>query len=771
MPEIIQKREISKELHQAYLDYAMSVIVARALPDARDGLKPVQRRILYVMRELGLYSNAKFTKAANIVGNALARYHPHGDLATYEALVRMAQDFSLRYPLVWGQGNFGSIDGDPAAAYRYTESKLMPLAEEMLADIEKDTVDLNSNYDNTRQEPNVLPAKAPNLLLNGSVGIAVGMATNIPPHNLNELTEAAITVLANPKIKNEELLDIIKGPDFPTGGIIFGKKPLSNCYNDGRGSVVVRGRLALEEKKRGGQQIVVTEIPWQVNKAELVRQIAALSLEKTLPEIKDVRDESNKNGLRVVIELRQGDPNRVIEKLYHLTDLQKNYHFNLVALEAGLQPKLFNLKDLLLSWLGHRRQVIYRRTKFELNRVRERIHLLEGFEAALAKIDLVIAIIRKAKNKEEAREGLKQKLVLSEKQAEAILELPLRSLTALERFRLRAELNEKQKIEQQLQAILKDPKKIEAIIIQELTQIKEKFGDKRRTEIVAGEIEEKAEVIEDHATLLFIGPKGKVATLEPTIALDKIIKDKDSFGPIFTTRTTAKLWVATKGGKIYQVPISCFYRQSKYLESELILEKNDTILKAFIPQPTATYLLVLTKNGLGKKMFLSEALSQKRSGTQIIKLKNDQVADLVAYVKNNFIAVSRQGLALAFKDNLPLQGKAAQGVRLMKLNQDAAFSLCPFERNFLVFAFAAGFWKKISIKELNLQQRGGKGIKVFEVKDKLGPVVLADAFRGEETILVNNDKVIKVTPQQLPLQKRIHQPQKFTPAVSQVLIL
>ena len=1230
MSETIQKKEISEELRQSYLDYAMSVIVSRALPDARDGLKPVQRRLLFAMKELGLWSNAKFTKCANIVGNTLAKYHPHGDTACYDALARMAQDFSLRYPLIWGQGNFGSIDGDPPAAYRYcltgdalvatgeglqridaisekedinikvlskdgqvnsalkwfdsgehpilkitthkgysvkgthnhpiltlqqnlsgkpifawkileqilendfvvidrsentlwsqkevgvkkyypeikskktkirilpktlnkdlafllgalisegfisdrkiefcntdgvwieefekkwkkvfpdsklhkflrkpnsfgkkeyarlechciytleflrnigllsvksafktipatilqspknvvteflkayfegdggtasgekrfdlfccssgskilqqiqtmllrfgidsshrfdksrnlyglfvrgqsnlikfqqeigfiserkikklknylsrnnkefsktdyipflssyirnivkyrdndfagkhnfdrynlleknasriamlvenkislnpvfffssfllnhylfekvskietlpaqkvyslrvdsechsfvangfinhnTEAKLTKIAEEVLIDIDKETVDFIPNYDNTKKEPVVLPSNVPTLLLNGSFGIAVGMTTNIPPHNLGEIVDAASKILDNPKITTAELLKTIKGPDFPTGGIVYGGKSLLKCYEEGRGGVVVRGKTSIEEGKRGGENIIITEMPWQTNKSELVKQIAMLSIEKIIPEIKDVRDESNRVGVRVVIETKDGNNGNILEKLYKLTDLQKNYHYNLFALENGIQPKQFSLKDLLADWIKHRKEVVYRRTKFELERANERAHILEGLEKALANIDEVINLIKKSKNKEEAKTNLIKRFKISDRQADAILELPLRTLTTLERDRILKELEEKKKLSKHLQEILSSSKKIEEVIRKELYEIKEKFGDKRRTEIISAEIEEKSDAIEEKDVVLFINQKGLAKIFDIDTSVEKIIKDKENSGSIFFTNTADKLWVVSKNGKIFQVPINNFYFDTKYLESQILLDKDDSIIKTFIPKSTDKYLFIVTKLGFGKKLEIELAQSQKRTGTQIAKLlkskaferrkinevnfssKDDEICDVISYSKNNFLIFTENGSVLAFKDNIPLQGRAAKGVRVIKLKNDNVFSLGVFEGDSILMAFSKGFWKNILAEELKLQNRGGVGVRVFDSnKEKLGTLIFANSILKDKTIFAVGNKVSKIIPSNLKIQKRIHQPQKLTESIQKVIII
>ena len=776
MKEKIKISEITGELRSSYLDYALSVIISRALPDVRDGLKPVQRRILYVMKELGLWPNEKFTKCANIVGNTIARYHPHGDQAVYEALVRLAQDFSMRYPLVIGQGNFGSIDGDPPAAYRYTEAKLSPFAVEMLADVEKDTVDFRPNYDNTRKEPVVLPSKIPQLVLNGSLGIAVGMATNIPPHNLTEVCDAVKKLIENPEMTIKELLEIIKGPDFPTGGVVYGKKSLLEAYKTGKGGITIRGKVKIEETKRGAKRIVITEVPWQINKSELVQQIAGLSLNKVIPEIKEVRDESNKEGIRVVIEISERDNNvikEIIEKLYRLTDLQKNYYFNFIALEEGIQPKLFNLKELLLSWINHRREVIKRRTQYDLEKTKERIEILEGLKKALQDIDAVIRIIRKSTDRESAKKNLMNRLKINGRQADAILEMPLRTLTSLETKRIIDELNEKLKLKRELETILKYPKKIDEIIIKETEEISKKYGDKRKTEIkeeeiILTKIEEK---VKEEDVLLFINQKKFVRTYKLDTPLEKILKDKENFGKIILTKTTEKLLAYSKKGKIYSLNVSEFYNSPKYLETNLIIEKGDELIDVIRPTGSKN-LIIFTKNGLGKKIKIEDAISVKRTGVQVIKLKNeDEVIKVLLDGNYNILLTSVNGFGLGIKNDLPIQTRAGSGVKVMKLKNDNLFSVSPLNKNYLLLVFENGYFKKISIKEINIQKRGGKGIKIFEPKEKFGKLIFADCVNDDDTLVSINEKLEFIKVKNIPLIKRTNQPTKLTEKITKVEIL
>jgi DNA gyrase subunit A len=776
MKEIIKNSEITQELKISYLDYALSVIISRALPDARDGLKPVQRRILYVMKQLNLMPNEKFTKCANIVGNTIARYHPHGDQAVYETLVRLAQDFSLRYPLILGQGNFGSLDGDPPAAYRYTEAKLSPFAVELLSDIEKNTVDFRPNYDNTKTEPTVLPAKIPNLIVNGSVGIAVGMATNIPPHNLVEVAQAIKKIIDAPEISIKELLQIIKGPDFPTGGVIYGKKSLLEAYKTGRGSVVVRGKIKIEETKRGNKYLVINEIPWQVNKSELVKQIANLGLNKILPQIKEVRDESNREGIRIIIEITDKEEkaiNNLINKIYRLTDLQKNYYFNLIALENGLQPKIFSLKDLILNWLNHRREVIRRRTKYDLERTKERIEILEGFKKAIQNIDLVIRIIKKSSDKQTAKKNLMTKLKINDRQAEAILEMPLRSLTSLETKRIIDELKEKLKLKAELETILKYPKKIDELIIKDMDELIKKYGDQRRTMIIEEdlvEIKEDKEIIKEDV-LLLINSKKFVKCFNLDYSLEKIIKNKDDFGKVILTNTQNKLLAYSHKGKVYNIPVIEFYENNKYLESTLSLEKDEHLLDVLNLEPQKNVLCV-TQMGLGKKIKFEEIITNRKAGVQIIKLKNNDHLKKILFVeKEPIIIFTKNGYALGIKDDISFQGRNSGGVRLIKINkEDEVFNVALANKNYIVILFSQGYAKKISIKEINYQKRGGRGIKIYELKEKFGLPIFVDTVNNDDKILIVNDKLEFINVKDIKEIKRSNQPIKITSNINSALI-
>jgi len=760
MKEKILVQEISQELRQSYLDYAMSVIVSRALPDARDGLKPVQRRILYVMKELGLWPREKFTKCANIVGNTIARYHPHGDQAVYESLVRMAQDFSMRLPLIIGQGNFGSLDGDPPAAYRYTEAKLSEVAVDLLYEIDKETVDFRPNYDNTKKEPVVLPAKIPNLIVNGSLGIAVGMATSIPPHNVVEVMSAVKFLVKNPQASLSEILKIIKGPDFPTGGTIFIGKKLEEIYEQGRGGLTLVGNVKIEEGRK--EKLVITSIPWQVNKSDLIKEIANLALSKTLSEIKDIRDESSREGVRIVIETR---PNTSLEnlkeRLYNLTSLSKTFYLNLIALDKGTQPKIFSLKELLLSWIEHRREIIKRRTKFDLEKNKERAHLLEGFDIALENLDKVINTIKKSKDKREATSNLMKKFKLSEKQADAILEMPLRTLTQLERHKILEELKQRRALIKELEIILKNPKKIDEIIISEADEIIKKYPLERLTKVVEQEksFSRKESKIVDEKVWLVIDNKNFVNLINfEKFDLEKIIKNKDLPKIIHPTSTKEKILAISKFGKAYCLDLHNFYNNSKYLESQINLDKQDEILKILM-LIKKKYLLIIFKNGFGKKIKLEEVLTNRRSGIQIAK---NEIVDAFLIDQGEEIGVlNSTGNILLFKENLPLQGKSAKGVKIMKVKDSEIISAFVRNSDLLLIIFSQGFYKNIDLKEIKVQNRGGVGVKLYE--PKYGNILLSSSIKEEKEIILSDHTLKRIEIDKLPIFKRTQSPKKIEP--------
>src|SRR3989339_890865 len=592
----IEPINLVDEMQTSYLDYAMSVIVSRALPDVRDGLKPVHRRILYAMWGIGLRHNSKFKKSAHVVGEVMAKFHPHGDSAIYDSLVRMAQDFNMREMLVNGQGNFGSMDGDNAAAMRYTEAKLRAIAEELILDIDKNTVDFVPTYDGSYKEPRVLPAKLPNLLLNGSMGIAVGMATNIPPHNLSELCDGITALIENSKVSIEELTEYIKGPDFPTGGIIYNKKDIAAAYATGRGGILMRAKTDIQETDKGDKTvIIITEVPYQVNKARLIEKIATLVQEKKLEGIRDLRDESNKDGVRIVIELKKDSyPKKVLNKLYKLTDLQTTFHVNMLALIDGIQPRVLNLKTILEEYLKHRQEVIRRRTKFELDKALERAHILEGLKKALDKIDLIIALIRKSKDKEEAKVSLMDKFKFSERQTVAILEMKLQQLANLERKKIEDELKEKQKIIADLEELLKSEKKILALIKAEVLEIKNNYGNERRTQIIAHGVKEfnMEDLVPNEPTLIISTRDGYIKRLPPDTfkqqsrggkgVIGLTTKEEDVVDKIISTNTHDNILFFTTRGRVFQlsaydIPQTTRTAKGQALQNFLQLAPNEKV--------------------------------------------------------------------------------------------------------------------------------------------------------------------------------------------------
>ncbi len=640
----IKPREIADEMRESYLDYAMSVIVARALPDVRDGLKPVHRRILYAMYEDGLTHGAKFRKSATVVGSTLGRYHPHGDQAVYDSLVRMGQDFSLRYPLIDAQGNFGSIDGDPAAAMRYTECRLSRIGEEMLRDITRDTVNFVENYDATRKEPLVLPSPLPQLFLNGSLGIAVGMATNIPPHNLSETIDALMHLIDHPRSTTEDLFKFIKGPDFPTGGSIYNQREIIEVYSQGRGPIVVRGKSEVIEGEKGRSQIIITEIPYQVIKSSLIERFAALVQEKKIDGIKDIRDESDKDGMRIVIDLqRDAYPQKVINRLYKFTDMQKSFHLNVIALVDGIQPQLLSLPEMLRYYLEHRERVVVRRTRYDLERAKEREHILEGLHQCLAKIDAVIKTIKTSANREEAQKNLMRRFRLTGIQANAILETKLSALARLERQKIEEELKEITAKIKELATILKSPEKVKAVIKKEFGDLKARYGDERKTKVFAQKLGEIAEedLIPQEETLITLTHGGYVKRINPSsyrmqkrggkgmVGMKTV--GEDVIEHFVTAMTHDSLLFFSDSGKVfsckaYEIPEGTRVSKGRGLLNFLEISPQEKIL-SLMPlgkedkAEGAKYMMMITKNGIIKKTALLEFENIRRSGLIAITLK------------------------------------------------------------------------------------------------------------------------------------------------------
>jgi len=768
----IEPREIVEEMKESYLDYAMSVIVSRALPDVRDGLKPVHRRILYAMREMGLFSTAKFRKSAAVVGETLAKFHPHGDAAVYDAAVRMAQDFSLRYPLIIGQGNFGSIDGDPPAAQRYTEMKLSKIGEEMLRDIEKETVDFMDNYDGTRKEPKVLPSPLPQILLNGSLGIAVGMATNIPTHNLTEVCDALIYLLDNPKTSTEDLFKYIQGPDFPTGGIIYGKKDIISAYSQGKGPIVVRGKAEIVEKeKTGASQIVITEIPYQVQKSSLMEQFAKLVQEKKIDGIKDIRDESDREGMRIVLELQKNVyPQKILNRLYKFSDLQKTFHLNMLALVDGIQPRVLSLLDVLTYFIEHRKEVVIRRTKYDLRKAKERVHILEGLHKCLDKIDAVIKTIRASKDREDAKKNLMKKFKLTEIQANAILETKLSSLAKLERLKIEEELKATRKLIKELEAILKSAAKVKAVIKKELIGIKEKYGDSRKTKVVAGPVGQIAEedLIPQEETIITLTQGGYIKRINPSVykiqkrggkgILGMKTLQDDIVEHFLLAQTHDTLFFFTDSGKVFSIPVyeipeGTRVARGRGLLNFLEISAQDKILSILTiskkdKEEGVKDLIMITEKGLIKKTSIDEFKNVRRSGLIAITLrKGDLLKKVVKSTgEDEIIITTKKGQSIRLKEKeIREMGRPASGVKAITLkNDDKVVGMDVIKKDndkrggekYLLVVMENGYGKRTSIKEYRIQGRGGSGIKTAKITSKTGELVFSQILDGSEEDLI-----------------------------------
>jgi len=773
---LIEDINIEDSIKSSYLDYSMSVIVGRALPDARDGLKPVHRRILYAMNELNLTSRAAYKKSARIVGDVIGKYHPHGDTAVYDALVRMAQDFSMRYPLIDGQGNFGSIDGDNAAAMRYTEARMTKIAEELLRDIDKDTVDFIPNYDDSLKEPDVLPSRIPNLLLNGSSGIAVGMATNIPPHRLDEVIDALLAYLDNPKISVEELITHIQGPDFPTGGIIFGKKGIVDAYTTGRGRIKVRAKTHIEQK-RNKEVIVIDELPYQVNKARLIEAIAALVRDKQIDGISEIRDESDRDGIRVVIELKKDAMSDIIlNNLYKSTQMQITFGIIMLSI-VNKEPKILNLPDLLEIFLKHRRTVVIRRTIFELEKARARAHILEGLKIAVDNIDEVIKIIRASSNDEEARESLMSRFSLSEVQARAILEMRLRRLTGLEIEKIENELKELLELIEKLQAVLKSEEKINEIIKEELIEIKQNYSSDRRTEIVEDyddiDIED---LIPNEPMVVTIthrgyikrvplkqyerqnrGGKGKIAVTT---------YDDDFIEMFFTSNTHDTLMFVTDRGqlywlKVYKIPEGSRTAKGKAVVNLINLQPGEKI-KAIIPTTDfdeSKSLVFFTKNGIVKRTNLSEYSNIRSNGIRAINLDEDDeivTAEIIKPETKWLFIVTKKGQCIRFGvDDVREIGRVGRGVTgiKFKIDGDAVCSATTIENEDeeLLIVSQKGLGKRTTASEYREQSRAGKGVIAMKLTPKTGDIVGCVIVEDDKDLmsLTSIGKMIRVDMQQI----------------------
>jgi len=775
----LEECNIKKEMEVSYLDYAMSVIVSRALPDVRDGLKPVHRRILYAMWTIGLKANARFRKSANVVGEVLGKYHPHGDTAVYDSMVRMAQPFSMRYMLINGQGNFGSMDGDSAAAMRYTEAKLAAISEELLYDIEKNTVNFIPNYDGSQKEPTVLPAKLPNLLLNGTIGIAVGMATNIPPHNLTELCEGIIYLIDNPNCDISDLMKFIKGPDFPTGGIIYNNPDIKQAYATGKGGVVIRAKTDIQEAKNGSFKIIITEVPYQVNKASLLEKIANLVKEKRIEGIRDLRDESNKEGVRVVIDLKKECyPQKVLNKLFKLTPLQSTFYFNMLALVDNIQPRILTLKTILEKYIEHRKEIIIRRTEFELAKAKERAHILEGLKIALDNIDKVINTIKKSKDKEEAKVNLIKRFKLSERQAIAILEMKLQNLANLERLKLEEELKEKKKLIKELENILSSKKKILGIIKKELTEIKEKYGDDRRTKIIARAVGEfsQEDLVPNEPMVAVITKAGYIKRLPPEIfktqarggkgIIGLTTKEEDIVDHFFTTTTHTDILFFTSRGRVYKMKGYDIPTSSRTAKGQAIVNflnlAADEIVASVMPLDDLKeykYLAMVTALGIIKKVSISDFDNIRSNGLIAIKIKTNDALQWVKATngKDDIILASSHGQAIRFKEkNIRAMGRTASGVKAIKLKKDdrvVGMDVINSDVKETIFDLAVvmenGYGKRTNLKNYKVQGRGGSGIKTAKITAKTGKIVAGFIINNksaeEDLIIISaNGQVIRL---------------------------
>ena len=787
-------QELTEEIQQSYLDYAMSVIVSRALPDVRDGLKPVARRILYSMWQQGLRSTAKFRKSAHVVGDVLGKYHPHGDISVYDAMARLTQEFSLRYQLINGQGNWGSVDGDAPAAMRYTEAKLARIADEMMQDIERETVRMVPNYDVTRQEPTVLPSRLPQFLVNGTIGIAVGMATNVPPHNLGEVADASIHLIDNPDAKVADLMKFIKGPDFPTGGAIYDRKEILQAYATGRGRIVTRALADIEEEKSGSFRIIVREIPYLVNKAALITKIAESVKNKKLEGIRDLRDESDKDGIRIVVELkRDAFPKKVLNKLFVMTDLQKTFHVNMLALvDKGRQPKVLTLKEVLEEHIRHRQDVIVRRTKFDLDRARARAHILEGLSRALDHINEVISVIKKSRTKEEAHANLCQKFKFSAAQATAILEMRLQTLAGLERKKVEEELAEKRKLIKDLESILKSPKKVLTAIKEDFQALKSTFGDERRTRVVASAVSEFSteDLVPDDPTVITITRGGYIKRLATnTYRVQRrggkgvrgiATKEEDIVDIFLATTTHKQLLFFTNQGRVfairaYEIPATTRTAKGQALPNFLELASGEqvTAVQALpAKNDSAKFLVMATRGGLIKKTAREDFFNIRRSGLKAITLKANDTLEWVGTStgSDHILLVSASGQAVHFieKDVRPMGRTAAgvHGMRLKEKDQVVAMHVVPKDAigtSQVLVITERGYGKRTALKEYRLQGRGGSGIKTANVTAKTGAVINAaivskDTAKQTDVLVVSErGQVIRIAADTISLLSRATQ--------------
>ena len=762
----ILNKSIDIEMKNSFIDYAMSVIISRALPDVRDGLKPVHRRILYSMYDLGITPDKPYKKSARVVGDVLGKYHPHGDTAVYDTLVRMAQDFSMRYMLADGQGNFGSVDGDSAAAMRYTEVRLRPFSMDLMADLNKDTVDFVDNYDGNEKEPSILPARIPNLLVNGSSGIAVGMATNIPPHNLGEVVEAVDLLIDNPAVTVDELMQKVHGPDFPTAGLILGTEGIRSAYATGRGSVKIRGRAVIEQMNNGKQRIIVSELPYQVNKANLIEKIADMVREKKLEGITDLRDESDKDGMRVVIEIKkEANANVILNQLYKHTSLQTSFGIIMLALVNGV-PEVLTLKQVLEHYISHQKDIIVRRTRFDLAKAQDRAHIVEGLKIALDFIDEVVATIRAAKNTEEAKTNLMERFGLSERQTQAILEMRLRALTGLEREKLDEEYRELIKTIAYLTEVLNNEKLVLYIIKEELGKLQEKYGDCRRTIIIRDDSELTAEdLIAEEDMVITITNNGYIKRLNTNTYRQQkrggrgvtamSTKQEDFVEQLFITTTHHYLMVFTRKGKafrlkVHEIPESGRQAKGTAIVNLISLPGDDNVtavipVREFSPD---LYLFMATAKGTVKKSVLSEYDSSRKDG--LIAINLDEGDDLIGVKLTNgaeeIVLSTARGAAIRFaEEDVRPMGRATRGVRGISLSDDDyVVSMDSVQENGeLLVVSENGYGKRTPLDDFRKTRRGGKGIYAMRCNDKTGKLTSIEVVRpGDEMMIISRDGII-----------------------------
>lgn len=777
---LIKPIDIEEEMKSSYLDYAMSVIVSRALPDARDGLKPVQRRVLYAMDGLGLRHNSPYKKSARIVGEVLGKYHPHGDAPVYEAMVRMAQDFSLRYPLVDGQGNFGSIDNDPPAAMRYTEARLSEIAEEMLGDIEKNTVDFAPNFDGSLQEPSVLPARLPNLLIGGSSGIAVGMTTNIPPHNLGEICDAIVYLIDNPEATVEEVMQFVTGPDFPTAGIIRGREGIDNAYTTGQGKIVLRARASEVTTKGGKRQIVITELPYQVNKASLVERIAELVKLKRISGIAEVRDESDREGLRVVVELRrEAQTRQVLNNLYKHTAMQSAFFINMVALLDG-QPKVISLREALTSYIDFRFQVITRRSQFELEKAKGRAHILEGFRIALNNVEQVIKIIRQSPTVESARTELMAAFALSQVQAQAILDMPLRRFAKMEQDKITEEYAAVIKNISYLEDLLANPRKVLSVIAQDVEELRSKYGDPRRTVVEEEEVEEfRTEDLVPHESMVVtLTSRGFIKRISAATyrlqrrggkgVIGMVVRDLDAVNHILVADTHDNLLFFTSTGKVYclkchEIPEDSSRTAKGIALVNLLpidLEDEVTVVLAITSFPSDKFLLLATRQGIIKKTSLSAFASIRKTGIIAMGLrkKDKLISAGVVGADDEVILVSKNGQAIRFRaDNLRTASRTSGGVRGIRLVDDHVVGMgIVFPDAYVLTVTEKGFGKLTPIKNYPVHNRGGKGIRAYRVSPLTGSLMAGRLVSNQGSLVMLSLKgnVVNIPMEQVSIQGR-----------------